>query len=304
MKKNKHKKKKNKEPRVMLHKDCHGGAKLAFTVGKVNVWGCAGASVDKVPQPLLAQISLSYDITSEYMKVNRLARKLFSRAFRHYNTVVDTPRMYIDWNDRGKPPVPFTFWKHLVADLRAATVESNLIINCAGGHGRTGTALVCIAHHAEIIPADTDAVVWLRSLYCPEAVESSSQLDYLRERGVYTEVKPEVIAYSSSYTWIQCTKCKFFASPQEAKDSMAVGGVVVCGHCSGTRLSKHKDYSMTSNRYCQVCNYSLTPGEEIHSTEIGVDICKPCEDKFGVEGAKTDSDRDVPPADTKWYNAY
>ena len=42
-----------------------------------------------------------------------------------------------------------------------------------GGHGRTGTALACLAiltgHPA------TDAVAWVRARYCPQAVETASQ---------------------------------------------------------------------------------------------------------------------------------
>lgn len=303
-KKRKHKtQQKQKEYNIILKEDCHGGAKLAFTIGNVGVWGSAGLAVDKVPEPLLAQISLSYSVTERDVTANVQGQKLFHRALHYYNSIACLPTMSLSWSDQAAPPVPFTFWKHLVADLRAAPAVCNLIINCHGGHGRTGTALICLAHHANLIPEGTDAVLWLRTVYCKEAVESSVQLNYLREQGIFTEVKSEVYKYASAYTWVQCTKCEFFASPQEAKDSTATGGPVVCGHCSGTRNTK-SSYSMTNNRYCQICNYSLTAAEEVHSKEVGVDICKPCETKFGIEGAKIDEDKDVPRYVGSLYDAY
>ena len=46
-------------------------------------------------------------------------------------------------------------------------------VGCLGGHGRTGTALACLAiltgHPA------ADAVAWVRANYCPEAVETVGQ---------------------------------------------------------------------------------------------------------------------------------
>lgn len=46
-------------------------------------------------------------------------------------------------------------------------------VGCLGGHGRTGTALACLAVLAGH-PAG-DAVAWVRSGYCAKAVETPGQ---------------------------------------------------------------------------------------------------------------------------------
>ena len=51
-------------------------------------------------------------------------------------------------------------------------------VGCLGGHGRTGTALACLAVLAGH-PAD-DAVAWVRRTYCDRAVETDEQADYVR----------------------------------------------------------------------------------------------------------------------------
>ena len=46
-------------------------------------------------------------------------------------------------------------------------------VGCLGGHGRTGTALACLAVLAGHPAAD--AVAWTRTHYCPKAVETPDQ---------------------------------------------------------------------------------------------------------------------------------
>jgi protein-tyrosine phosphatase len=46
-------------------------------------------------------------------------------------------------------------------------------IGCLGGHGRTGTALACLAVLAGTPP--DDAVAWVRATYCEKAVETDAQ---------------------------------------------------------------------------------------------------------------------------------
>ena len=46
-------------------------------------------------------------------------------------------------------------------------------IGCLGGHGRTGTALACLAVLTGTPPGD--AVAWIRAAYCEKAVETDGQ---------------------------------------------------------------------------------------------------------------------------------
>ncbi len=46
-------------------------------------------------------------------------------------------------------------------------------VGCLGGHGRTGTALACLAVLTGT-PAN-EAVAWVRANYCAHAVETEAQ---------------------------------------------------------------------------------------------------------------------------------
>lgn len=61
----------------------------------------------------------------------------------------------------------------LGAALQRAHADKRVEVGCLGGHGRTGTALACLAvlsgHRAD------EAVAWVRSSYCTMAVETAEQ---------------------------------------------------------------------------------------------------------------------------------
>ena len=70
------------------------------------------------------------------------------------------------------------------ADARAALLDawtradsSRVEAACAGGRGRTGTALACLAVLSGV--AAGDAVDWVRSAYHPKAVETPWQRRYV-----------------------------------------------------------------------------------------------------------------------------
>jgi protein-tyrosine phosphatase len=56
-------------------------------------------------------------------------------------------------------------------------VTERVEIACAGGHGRTGTALACLAI-LDGVPA-TEAVAFVRDQYDPHAVETPAQRRYV-----------------------------------------------------------------------------------------------------------------------------
>ena len=96
----------------------------------------------------------------------------------------------------GEPPEPVAWtatwvrWPdfRLPADrpaARAALVEAwersaheRVEVACAGGRGRTGTALACLAV-LDGVPAD-EAVAWMRARYDPRAVETPWQARFVR----------------------------------------------------------------------------------------------------------------------------
>ncbi|WP_246086586.1 protein-tyrosine phosphatase family protein [Nocardioides humi] len=84
---------------------------------------------------------------------------------------------WVRWPDFRLPADP--------ADLRAALGEAldraageRVELACAGGRGRTGTALACLAVLDGVPPAE--AVAWIRERYDARAVETPFQRRFVR----------------------------------------------------------------------------------------------------------------------------
>jgi hypothetical protein len=79
---------------------------------------------------------------------------------------------HLAWVDFGVPDA---------AELRVALEDvlersrrgEHVEVGCLGGHGRTGTALACLAVLTGT-PAD-EAIAWVRAVYCEKAVETDEQ---------------------------------------------------------------------------------------------------------------------------------
>lgn len=86
----------------------------------------------------------------------------------------------IDWDDRAAPPLEYPFWEALAKKLSGTVMTA-----CQGGHGRSGTSLVCLmmATNPEYTPAD--AIIHLRAVHCPRAIESVVQHSYIGEYGKF-----------------------------------------------------------------------------------------------------------------------
>jgi hypothetical protein len=83
------------------------------------------------------------------------------------------PHAHVDWPDFGVPSDIVVLTAALQDLLDRARREERVEIGCLGGHGRTGTALACLAILAGT-PA-SDAVEWVRANYCQRAIETSEQ---------------------------------------------------------------------------------------------------------------------------------
>lgn len=83
------------------------------------------------------------------------------------------PNVHVAWPDFGVP-TDVAALKHSLGDVIARAQRGDSVeIGCLGGHGRTGTALACIAVLTGTPPAD--AVDWVRAHYCSKAVETDEQ---------------------------------------------------------------------------------------------------------------------------------
>lgn len=85
----------------------------------------------------------------------------------------DCLNYHLGWTDYGLP----RRWELAVAMIvdtyRKAQDEQWVEVGCVGGHGRTGTALACMAVLSGV-PAD-EAIDWVRVNYCAHAIETEEQ---------------------------------------------------------------------------------------------------------------------------------
>lgn len=86
----------------------------------------------------------------------------------------------IDWDDREAPLLDPAFWPALVKMLVGKTA-----IACQGGHGRSGTGLVCMMLALTPDYTPYDAVCHLRAMHCGRAIESKTQHEYIDEVGKF-----------------------------------------------------------------------------------------------------------------------
>lgn len=116
-----------------------------------------------------------------------IARKLGKYA------LITSPRILkIDWDDRSAPPLDPQFWVDLVGMIKGLKVCTA----CQGGHGRSGSSLVCMmmALNPEYTPFD--AIVHLRAMHCGRAIESKVQHEYLNEVGAHLGREQNAFAVS------------------------------------------------------------------------------------------------------------
>lgn len=83
------------------------------------------------------------------------------------------PHDHLDWPDFGVPDDPTPVLAALRSVLERARAGEQVEIGCVGGHGRTGTALACLAALGG--QRSAEAIAWVRDNYCPEAVETTAQ---------------------------------------------------------------------------------------------------------------------------------
>jgi hypothetical protein len=87
------------------------------------------------------------------------------------------PHAHVAWPDFSVPDDSDACGTALAELLERARAGEHVEIGCLGGHGRTGTALACLAVLAGT-PAD-EAVAWVRANYCGAAVEAPEQAAYV-----------------------------------------------------------------------------------------------------------------------------
>jgi hypothetical protein len=88
------------------------------------------------------------------------------------------PAELIEWEDFGLPADPERAAVQIRGAFARARAGERVEVGCAGGLGRTGTVLACMATLAGV-PA-TEAVEWVRANYDRRAVETPKQEAFVR----------------------------------------------------------------------------------------------------------------------------
>lgn len=105
----------------------------------------------------------------------------WAKKLKNYMDVGDVHPNYmtIDWPDYSIPPVLPGFFKALQEEVEEKGIKKVLFF-CMGGHGRTGTALASVL--IEVCNfSSKQATRWVHEKYCKEAIESTSQKDWLKD---------------------------------------------------------------------------------------------------------------------------
>ena len=163
----------------------HDGEKAVLRVGNVTFGGAAGSKVTAGTAVLLVDMAGN---ASKHVETQQARKCTFPGKFevlREFVVVPPTPppRIEVDWPDRGVPPLTRGFFEKLPEIVGSGHV----IINCVGGHGRTGTALAALL----IVHADVTAeaaITAVRKEHCSKSVESKEQVQWLCDLAGFGEV--------------------------------------------------------------------------------------------------------------------
>lgn len=93
--------------------------------------------------------------------------------------------------------------KWLATNIKAG---KKVHIGCIGGHGRTGTVLAALVAHMD---NHADPIAYVRKNYCPKAVESQEQVDFLKLHygaADATPAKQSLYAQETKDTYISRSK--------------------------------------------------------------------------------------------------
>lgn len=149
----------------------HSTPTHVFDIGHSQIWAGIESCIPEFTEPALV-----VDCSNVFGASHLLVPPGFESLTRY---AIQLPILQIPWPDGSLPEVQPEFWQELVKLLPAG----NVYVCCIGGHGRTGTALAALRLLS--LPATTvrEAILEIRKMYCPEAIESTQQIEYLYDLG-------------------------------------------------------------------------------------------------------------------------
>src|SRR3989304_150587 len=155
-------------PPYATYKRCYHYGKAAISLSCGRTIGGAsyrGSSLD-VMTKLVVDCASDRFLWSEF--------KMLGRAESLTPLIEGRDIMSLRWSDGHAPTVRPGFWIKLIETL--SQPGDHIVFTCVGGHGRTGTALAGVLIEYGGMSAE-DAVEFVRTKYCDQAIESKEQED-------------------------------------------------------------------------------------------------------------------------------
>ncbi len=152
--------------------------KLVGRIGSIRIYG--GSVYQRDP---CLKLALLIDLSGEHngnqpaiVTCNKQAREVFPESLFEEGP----PVISINWRDGTAGSLSLNWWKTLIAAIRKLPPGSAIGVCCAGGTGRTGTALAILFALGNNFKR-VDPVKWLRARYYNDAVETDQQLNYIED---------------------------------------------------------------------------------------------------------------------------
>lgn len=165
--------KKKKKGKKKMAKTCnHGSAQAIMKIGAATIWAGDETAFRNFGLPL----ALVIDLAGKIKTMSEADRKLIPSFLRRFLRAMKQTVLHISWPDFGTPSITKAQWVALAHDIAAH--GGNVLVQCGHGHGRTGTALACLAV-AYSPTMKEHAIDFVRRVYCPDAIETHGQCDYI-----------------------------------------------------------------------------------------------------------------------------
>jgi hypothetical protein len=230
---------------------CHDGNVLVFTdpVSGLKVYGGGSSRKCKFYRGSMVVIDLNGNYKPFFTFAGMIGKRMSEQAER---------RVAIDWKDFGAPGLERADWEAILEDIRDEAASdsrvTSVLVCCAGGHGRTGTALAILAGMCKVVPEGIDPIKWVREVYCKKVVESEEQIKYVEYVLGYKSKEGPAKAWTTTQgalgAWVEeySEPVSYIKSPSDS----ALWKGVTCVKCGGPKIEK-MDTCCGCNRLEKYC---------------------------------------------------
>lgn len=197
-------------------KDCHIGPKEVMQIGEAKIWAGGWREMDHdMAFDLRIRLNDAWALRAGMADLLTYDQEAASMLGPKVTELNYPPTLNVDWEDFMSPPLEKEWWQELIVSIKRLG-PVNIAIYCQGGHGRTGTALSILASlSGQKMWRKEDCVAYIRRIYCQEAVESWTQIDYIQ-----STLGEAIESYPTSYF-----KKPLGATPAYKKNTEADGTV-------------------------------------------------------------------------------